>query len=57
MLRQLGQGDMVCVGGGGAGTDTAADVLAGRESSRECAVDWGMGGLGSIPNGTAPFQT
>lgn len=25
---------------------TAADVLAGRESSRECAVGWGTGGLG-----------
>lgn len=56
MLRKSGWG-----GGGhrkrGAGSDTAADVLAWRESSRECAVGWGTGGLGSIQNSAAPFQT
>lgn len=39
------------------GKHTVADVSAGRESSRDCAVGWGTGGLGSIQNSPAPFQT
>lgn len=34
-----------------------ADVLAERETSREYAMGWGTGGLGSIQNSPAPFQT
>ena len=43
--------------GVGVGSLTVADVLARRESSRDCAEGWGTGGLGSIQNSPAPFQT
>ena len=41
----------------GVGSLTVADVLARRESSRDCAEGWGTGDLGSIQNSPAPFQT
>lgn len=43
--------------GRGVGSLTVADVLARRESSRDCTEGWGTGGLGSIQNSPAPFQT
>lgn len=43
--------------GGRVGSLTVADVLAGRESSRDCDEGWGTGGLGSIQNSPASFQT
>lgn len=54
---QSGQEEVGVWVGNGVRSHTAADVLAGRESSRKCTVGWGTGGLGSIQNSPAPFQT
>lgn len=55
--KQVPSGQEEVVVGEGVRSHTAADVLAGRESSGECTVGWGTGGLGSIQNSPAPFQT